>query len=791
MRTLWFLFVLLFYTAPYAYAKATVSPVLYFMRSTDSAFLSKLAGSGDIKTSPVTVRFSRDPDTDFINKLEQHGLTFKRDNGFIIHTKHIYLATVVLDSLESLTQIDEILRIENAVKPFCASTLNVSNPQVQASLVWNASPDIGTINGDGIIVTNVDTGIDIYHPGFFHPDGGKYEWIDVNSTGAFENGIDAVDLNNNGFPDNGESLRFFDASFSDPLGLMERTGDVYDADIDWLYNDRNGNGVRDFGPDAGFNEKDPSYGELFFIITDMTGNNRLDPGETLTALGTSRIIATFDKKGKHFRGIDLFESEGDSTNHGTGACGIVGGQVPGRRLVGMAPGVEFISVDRQDTDMIEGILWARDMGTDIIMYEFGSWVFEFLDGTSDIEVLIGDLYDEGIHQFTASGNLTGPARKKHSVLLIQPADEDTLNFSVPESGITNVYISLLWRGELPDPSIKLTYGIYSVNITGKSNHPSPLGNYSVFSGIDVSPVKYTNRMDILITSKTAIQGDMSFVITNKTGTSIEIDAYVTDDKTVWMYGTQFKNHLTDDGTICSPGTAEKGITVGAYDPRGTRNIRGDLNDFSSWGKTIDGRRAVDITAPGTLVYSLTSHDAVGGQPGGYIDYGGTSASLPHVVGCAALVLQASPGISPDELSSILLNGAQADKFTGIIPNDKWGFGKLRVYDSLIYADIIVTIDNEKEPVGFSVSSCYPNPFNESASFDISFSNSTGSFVEFTIYTTTGQRIRSIQIPVMKAGSFTLTWNARDDYGNPVATGLYIFSFTNKNNTITKKALFLK
>ena len=74
------------------------------------------------------------------------------------------------------------------------------------------------------------------HPGFFKPDGGTYHWIDSNNSGKFESGVDAVDINGNGQPDVDEILRFFDAAFSDPLGLMNRTDGVYDADIDWLYN---------------------------------------------------------------------------------------------------------------------------------------------------------------------------------------------------------------------------------------------------------------------------------------------------------------------------------------------------------------------------------------------------------------------------------------------------------------------------------------------------------------------------------------------------------------------------
>ncbi len=367
-----------------ALAQASVSPVLFFFRNTDSHRLSKLAHLTDSKTAPVTVRFAHPPDTGRITELETCGLKFKRDNGLILHSRHIYPATVELDSLESLTKQKDIVRIESTFRPSCSSTLDISNPQVQASLVWNLPHENGRIDGSGIVVTNIDTGMDIYHPGFFKPDGDTYEWIDFNKSEKFESGIDCVDLNGNGLRDSDEILCFFDAGFSDPLGLVERTAGVYDVDIDWLYNDTNRNGVRDFGPDGGYSENDPSFGELLFITSDINKNNRLDPGERLTALGTSKIIAAFVKEGKHDRGNNLFDSPGDISNHGTGSSGIVGGQVPGRRFAGMAPGVEVISIDRIDSDVEEGILWATNMGTDMIMYEFASWVYEPLDGTSNL-----------------------------------------------------------------------------------------------------------------------------------------------------------------------------------------------------------------------------------------------------------------------------------------------------------------------------------------------------------------------------------------------------------------------
>lgn len=773
-----------------AHAGPSISPALGFLRDQNVRTAAKTATVLPDGTASVTVRFSHPPDNNRIAELERSGLLFSRHNGTILHTERIYAATVVLDSLDSLRNAEDIVRIESTWRPSTSPTLDVSNPQVQASLAWSYPALHGGFDGTGITVTNVDTGIDIFHPGFFKPDGGEYRWIDLNRSGRFDPGIDGVDLNGNGELDTDEILSFFDTSFSDPLGLIIRFNGLYEADIDWLYNDRNRNGVRDYGSLKGYSDNDPCFGELLFAIDDRNNNNALDPGETLIALGTSRIKAVLDKNGYHYRGENLLSVIGDTANHGTGSSGIVGGQFPGRRFTGMAPGVEFIAIDRNGLNIEEALIWARHEGTDIIQYEFASWVYEFLDGTSNLEVLISDLYKDGIHQFTASGNLAGPTRKKHARITIPRSSTKSFPFTVPNIGVTRVYVSLIWRDTNLSPRLYLTLPDKTATlITGDElNHR--FGALSVISGKDIS-TKSTNRMDILIMSDLPFNGDFVLSMTNRRNLDITIDGYIADDKTQWMHGTQFTNYVTDDGTVCSPGTAEKGVTVGAYDPRGTRNIRGGINDFSSRGKTIDGRRAVDITAPGTLVYSLTSSYAVGGQPGGYIDFGGTSAALPHVTGCVALLLQSEPTLSPDAVADILFRGALTDSFTGLTPNDIWGYGKLRVYDSLLTTDIITSASSEPAPNTFTVSDAFPNPFNSTLRFTVTYLTERDSGLEFGVYNILGQKIYTSTYSPAFTDERMIAWNGIDANGHTVSNGTYLFSFKLGDTILHRRAVYVK
>ena len=611
-------------------AESRVSSYLRMMTAPGSS-LAKTAYTGtDENLIPVTIRFSESPTAARITDLENNGAVFSRFKGQIINSFHIYPCRIPLSLLTDLEDAPDIVRIEQSFNPTSAPTLNVSAPQVQASEVWTYTYNDEYVTGKGQTIIDIDTGIDIYHPGFFKPSDIKYEWIDVNGNNKFDPGVDCVDLNNNGTGDGDETLAYFDALFRDPENLMDRTSGVYDADIDWLYHDANNSGEREYGPTYGYAETDPCFGEIIFIITDYNGNNRLDPGEPLTPLGETRIRAVIDKNGVHERGVDLFDNTGDIINHGTGACGIAGGQTPGRRLTGMAPGVEFIAINHNEVDIVEGVNSAIELGGTICMYEYGSWVFEFLDGTANNEVFISGLYASGIPQCTATGNLAGPARKKHALVTVEPQAAETFTFSVPaSSNIKNVYFSLLWRENII-PQLEISHGTdsYTFNTTMNRGYSDHLGSYEILYGLESSD-RNTKKLDVIISSEETISGDFSILITNiNRRASLTVDGYITDDKSSWMYGTQFTSFVTDDGTICAPATADNSIAVGAYDPRGTRNEFGAINDFSSWGARIDGVNIIDICAPGTLVYSLTSHQAAGGQPGGYIDFGGTSSALP-------------------------------------------------------------------------------------------------------------------------------------------------------------------
>jgi serine protease AprX len=111
-------------------------------------------------------------------------------------------------------------------------------------------------------------------------------------------------------------------------------------------------------------------------------------------------------------------------------------------------------------------------------------------------------------------------------------------------------------------------------------------------------------------------------------------------------------------TIGSPAAAARVITVGAADVR-VPVAATAVADFSSRGPTADGRTKPEVLFPGRGIVAPRAENTALGQPEGehYTRLNGTSQATPMATGTAALLLQANPRLSPDEIKSRLMRGA--------------------------------------------------------------------------------------------------------------------------------------
>ncbi|MFQ5604141.1 MAG: FlgD immunoglobulin-like domain containing protein, partial [bacterium] len=114
----------------------------------------------------------------------------------------------------------------------------------------------------------------------------------------------------------------------------------------------------------------------------------------------------------------------------------------------------------------------------------------------------------------------------------------------------------------------------------------------------------------------------------------------------------------------------------------------------------------------------------------------------------------------------------------------WGFFKRHT--------LITSVKNysEDSPVkAFQLFQNYPNPFNPTTV--ISYQISVVSNLELSIYNLLGQKIRTLAKGSQVAGNHQVTWDGKDEAGQVVSSGLYIYTLRTGDRVLNKKMVFLR
>lgn len=139
---------------------------------------------------------------------------------------------------------------------------------------------------------------------------------------------------------------------------------------------------------------------------------------------------------------------------------------------------------------------------------------------------------------------------------------------------------------------------------------------------------------------------------------------------------------------------EVAYTDYAGNPQTVPGTEQDIAPNSSAGPTRDERLKPDIASTGDITFTAGPLDAIQAiidtqngwkiDPGGmHVRNGGTSMASPVVAGTVALYLQKCPDATAVEILQAMQANARADAFTGTVPNNRWGMGKLDAFATVV------------------------------------------------------------------------------------------------------------
>ena len=656
---------------------------------------------------PVLVEMGRALTKVEVQGLEDHGVRLDRTPvGAVAHVDRFYSALLTPHQLLVLLQQPQLRRVSlppPATRPLPPdNSYGATHAWTRAAALWPQRNATGIRHqGTGVVIADMDGATDVFHPMFFRADAGLYGWIDVNDNGMFDPGTDAVDLDGNAMVDAGEVLAVLGGGFTDVYGQLTPTPGFVPA-VHFLYADSNGNSQRDYGAAAGFTEATPAYGEPIFVADDLDGNAVLDVGEKLLRLGTSKFRGVFRPSTNqvYIRGTNLIEVPiNTDPSHGSGTTGILAGGIFNRSAVqGLAPDAELIHIvndsaageteygsTEYQANMMSGLDWARSQGMRVLLHEYGTAIGHFADGSSSTEALIDTLSAQGVVQATAAHNFAGTFSRT-VVRLMPNASADlpvTAQFDA-RFGTTfrALYGTLRWRGSVTAVSVSVqTPGMVqldaqSENFTGRdvvfgSREVSPRGTgmvHFVYGRLNAAQTAYD----------TVPNGTYTLTIQNNTAAPVDVHAYLTDESAYGIF-TEVQAQPDDTSSMAWPSTADSAIAVAAYQVNTLARVDhvGAHAPYSGVGPRLDGLTTITVSAPADHFGALADSQALGA--GHYQVFDGTSGALPQVGAAVALLLQAEPTLTPEQVRERLGQSAWSDQDTGVVPNHVWGAGRLDVH----------------------------------------------------------------------------------------------------------------
>ena len=138
----------------------------------------------------------------------------------------------------------------------------------------------------------------------------------------------------------------------------------------------------------------------------------------------------------------------------------------------------------------------------------------------------------------------------------------------------------------------------------------------------------------------------------------------------------------------------------------------------------------------------------------------------------------------DSAQYLLLNIAIEPNVTSSFIESEMEIDYVRVYEASTLSTQTQTV-----PVYFNVFQNFPNPFNPITT--LKYDLPEDSFVDITIYDMLGNVVNNLVNRNQRRGYKSVQWNATNDQGQPVSTGVYLYRIEAGDYRQTKKMILLK
>lgn len=394
----------------------------------------------------------------------------------------------------------------------------------------------------------------------------------------------------------------------------------------------------------------------------------------------------------------------DLSGHGTAVAGIAAGKSAGGLYTGAAPEAELIVVKLgmpensgraeegfpRTTEILRGVTYALRKAQQlnmplVINLSFGnsygshdgsSLLERFLDNASEIgkTVICVGSGNEGAARGHFAGNITRDSR----VELAVGNYEKSLNIQLWKN-YSDVFRIRLQSpgGEEAELATNIQGGKYTLRLEQT--------RILVYLG---EPLPYAVAQEIYLEMIPVTGGYIDAGIW-----TIRLEPVMTVTGQYYLYlpagngrgdSTGFYRS-TPQMTLTVPSTAAKVITVGAYDP-----VYDTYADFSGRGYA-DSTRTIGVAAAGLTKPDLVAPGVNILAPdvyGSFLPVTGTSFATPIVSGAAALLMEwgivrgNDPFLYGEKVKAYLRKGARPLRGEREYPNDRVGYGRLCVTDSL-------------------------------------------------------------------------------------------------------------